>query len=288
ELVSTIQAEDPVALENISGEIRSLFAEGTMPADLERAVGKAYEKLSEDQESVAVAVRSSATAEDLPGLSFAGQQDTYLNIVDVQAVRDAVKKCWGSLWTARAIGYRARNHIPSDEVALAVVVQRMIESEVSGVLFTANPLTGRRDETVIDASYGLGEAIVSGQVEPDNYTVNAKEGCITNRRLGAKALAIVPRAGGGTDQIQPTGEQKQALPDSQIIEREKVAKKIAGHFGNPQDIEWAWANKQLYILQSRPITSLYPIPPQVANLPDLHVFLSLNSVQGVPEPFTPL
>src|SRR5262249_36972029 len=160
------------------------------------------------------------------------------------------KKCWGSLWTARAIGYRARNHIPSEEVALAVVVQRMIASEVSGVLFTANPLTGRRDGIVIDASYGLGEAVVSGQGGPDNYTVNTKEGKITNRRLGAKALAIVPRAGGGKDQVQRTGEQKQALPDAQIIELAKVAEKIAAHFGNPQDIEWAWANDKLNILQS--------------------------------------
>src|SRR5262249_37941684 len=144
--------------------------------------------------------------------------------------------------------------------AIAVVVQAMIPSEVSGVLFTANPLTGHRGEIVIDASFGLGEAIVSGQVEPDHYVVDQRTMQITARKLGAKAIAIFPRPDGGTQQVSREGEQKQALPDVQILELAKLAMKVADHFGSPQDIEWAWAGGQLYLLQSRPITSLYPVP----------------------------
>ncbi len=290
-LVQAVKPDDPVALDNVSAEIRALFAAGSVPPEVEEPICSAYEALSpgpNDQgHGLPVAVRSSATAEDLPGLSFAGQQDTYLNIVGVQALIDAVRKCWGSLWTARAIGYRARNRIPPDDVALAVVVQQMIASEVSGVMFTANPLTGRRDEIVIDASYGLGEAIVSGQVEPDNYAVDSRAWQITRRKLGAKALAIVPRTDGGTQSLtRDDAAQRQALPDAQILELGHLGQQVASHFGSPQDIEWAWAGGQMYLLQSRPITSLYPLP--AVQRSDLRVYVSLNSVQGVPEPFTPL
>ncbi len=236
----------------------------------------------------AVAVRSSATAEDLPGLSFAGQQDTYLNVIGLDALLEAVKACWGSLWTARAMSYRAHNHIPPDDVALAVVVQLMIPAEVSGILFTANPLSGHRQEVVIDASFGLGEAIVSGQVEPDHYVVNARDMRITARKLGAKALAILPRQVGGTELVRHERGQEQALADAQILELAGLGIQVAEHFGSPQDIEWAWANDQLYLLQSRPITSLYPVPESLLGSDQLRVLFSLNSVQGVVEPFTPL
>jgi rifampicin phosphotransferase len=245
--------DDPQSLENTSAQIRTLFEHGTIPAEVGAEITAAYYHLSTQP---AVAVRSSATAEDLPGLSFAGQQDTYLNVIGTDAVLDAVNKCWGSLWTARAIGYRARNGIPPDEVALAVVVQLMLASEASGILFTANPLTGRRDEIVIDASFGLGEAIVSGQVNPDHYVVNPHTWQIAERALGDKALAIIPRAGGGTEQVERPGTTEQALPDAQIVELARLAQRVAEHFGSPQDIEWAWANRQLYLLQARPITSL--------------------------------
>ena len=160
---------DPDALEESSQAIRGLFADGSLPAALEADLHFAYAALG----SPPVAVRSSATAEDTLELSFAGQQDTFLNIIDDQSLRQAVMDCWSSLWTARAIGYRTHNHIPHAGLALAVVVQRMVNSEVSGVLFTANPLTGLRSETVVDAAFGLGEALVSGKVEPDQYTVDA-------------------------------------------------------------------------------------------------------------------
>jgi rifampicin phosphotransferase len=282
--VKTLAPDDPVALDAASGEIAMLFEQGRIPDEIALTIVAAYRDLA----SPPVAVRSSATAEDLPGLSFAGQQETYLNILGGDAVLDAVKKCWASLWTARAIGYRARNRIPPDEVTLAVVVQQMIASESSGVLFTANPLTGRRDEMVIDASFGLGEAIVSGHVEPDHYVVDTPTWTITDRKLGAKALAILPRAEGGTDHVQRTASSEQALPDAQIIELARLASRVAEHFSSPQDIEWAWANGQLYLLQSRPITSLHPLP-DVPIPPDaLGIFFNFGSLQGVPEPITPL
>ena len=282
--------DDPAALEAASADITTLFALGQMPAEIADAVTSAYHALSVGAGGppLPVAVRSSATAEDLPGLSFAGQQETYLNIVGTGAVLEAVRKCWASLWTARALSYRARNHIPPDDVALAVVIQQMIASESSGVLFTANPLTGHRGEMVIDASFGLGEAIVSGQVEPDHYVIDSRMWRITKCKLGAKALAIVPRAEGGTDQVARDAASEQALPDARIIELAQLAGRVAEHFGSPQDIEWAWAQGRLYLLQSRPITSLYPVP-DVPLAPDaVGVFFSFASIQGVPDPLTPL
>ncbi|MEP7199100.1 MAG: PEP/pyruvate-binding domain-containing protein, partial [Chloroflexota bacterium] len=200
-LAKSVAPDDPVALDRISTEMRALFERGAMPDDVARAIDEAYQDLAgfQNPRGLPVAVRSSATAEDLPGLSFAGQQETYLNVVGAEAVRDHTQRCWASLWTARALAYRARNGIASDDVALAVVVQTMIMSDVSGVLFTANPLTGRRDEIVIDATFGLGEALVSGQVEPDHYVVRAQTFTVSiiSRKIGAKALAILPQDGGG-------------------------------------------------------------------------------------------
>lgn len=289
DLVGSIPQDDPVALDTVSAKIRTLFEAGIMPDQVAQEIRTAYCALPDSSaQTLPVAVRSSATAEDLPGLSFAGQQDTYLNIVGVDALLDAVKRCWGSLWTARAIGYRARNNIAPNDVALAVVVQTMIPSEVSGILFTANPLTGRRNEIVIDASYGLGEAIVSGQVEPDHYVVNPQTWQITERKLGAKALAILPRAGGGTDQVTEHGANRQALSDKQILELSHLCEQVAAHFGSPQDIEWAWANNTLWLVQSRPITSLYPLPVRNDHPEGLRVYFNVNSIQGLTDPFTPL
>lgn len=284
--VQSISLDDIAALENTSAKIRTLFEQGILSAEIAADITSAYHTLTPSLPPVAV--RSSATTEDLPGLAFAGQQDTFLNIVGDEAVLDAVKKCWGSLWTARAMTYRARNHIPPDEVALAVVIQKMIASESSGILFTANPLTGRRDEMVIEASFGLGEAIVSGQVDPDHYVVNALEWKITERKLGAKEIAIFPRVIGGTEQVQRHSSQEQALPDAQIIELAQIAQRVAQHFGSPQDIEWAWARQQLYLLQSRPITSLYPLPEYTGPAEALRLYVNFNAIQGISEPLTPL
>ncbi len=293
-LARTLIPDDPLALEAASTEIATLFGAGHIPADLADSISTAYLELAaspplpRSPAAFPVAVRSSATAEDLPGLSFAGQQDTYLNIIGLEAVLDAVKRCWASLWTARALGYRARNQIAPDDVTLAVVVQPMILSEASGVLFTANPLTGRRDEMVIDASFGLGEAIVQGIVEPDHYAIDATRWTITTRKLGAKALAILPRAEGGVDEVKRAAATEQALPDAQIIALAQLAGRVAAHYGAPQDIEWAWADGQLYLLQSRPITSLYPVPEVPIPAGAVGVFFSVASIQGVNEPLTPV
>lgn len=287
-LARAVDANDPVSLEQTAETIRALFANAPMPPEIAEEIKTAYSSLTTDHRPLSVAVRSSATAEDLPGLSFAGQQETYLNIIGADAVCAAVKECWGSLWTARAIGYRARNNIAPDDIALAVVVQQMIASEVSGVLFTANPLTGHRGEIVIDASFGLGEAIVSGQVDPDHFVVNAVTWEIITRDLGEKSIAILPRAEGGTQTIAQARANMQTLPDEEIIALAKLSEQVADHYGAPQDIEWAWAHRQMYLLQARPITSLYPLPALNYSPDDVRVYWCFNSVQGIVGPITPL
>ena len=288
---TTLDPADPDALEAASAAIRARFEAGPIPPEVAADIHEAYQALSLDSpgSTPAVAVRSSATAEDLPGLSFAGQQDTYLNVVGEAALLQAVKHCWASLWTARAIGYRARNNISPDDLALAVVVQRMVAAQASGVLFTANPVSGRRDEMVIDASFGLGEAVVQGIVDPDHYVVDSRTWTISGRKLGAKALAILAQSEGGTAEVrQEQAAAQQALPDAQIIALCQTAARIAGHFGSPQDIEWAWAEDKLFILQSRPITSLYPVPDVPVPAGALGFYFSFAAIQGINDPITPL
>ncbi len=279
-----LDAGDPNALDTASAAIRAGFAQGDVPAALEQPLRAAYAALG----APPVAVRSSATAEDLPDLSFAGQQDTYLNVQGDDALLHAVVACWGSLWTARAIGYRARNAIEHSQVALAVVVQAMVQSEASGVLFTANPLTGLRRETVIDATLGLGEALVAGQVEPDQYVVETATGRIVRRTLGAKALSIRSVHGGGVERVDEQAAEQQALPDAVIQELTALGRRVAQEYGNePQDIEFAWAGGRLFLLQARPITSLYPLPQGIPP-GELAVMFSFGAVQGMLDPMTPL
>lgn len=278
--------QNPTALEEASTKICASFHKATMPQLLESAIEEAYRML----DGQPVAVRSSATAEDLPDMSFAGQQDTYLNIVGDDELLDAVKRCWGSLWTARAIGYRNRNRIAHSDVALSVVVQQMVQSEVAGVLFTANPLTGNRHETVIDATLGLGEALVSGLVEPDHYVVETERQVIHSKTLGQKATVIRGQRKGGTITTEADASAIQALPDKQILALTQLGTRVAAFYGFPQDIEWAWADQQLYLLQSRPITSLYPVPEwRQAQVSDrLEAYFSFGAVQGMLDPMTPL
>jgi len=283
DVVSSIPPDDPQALEAASATIRARFAAGQTPHGLTEALCDAYAALGRP----AVAVRSSATAEDLPGMSFAGQQDTYLNIVGEDALQKAVVDCWSSLWSARAIGYRARNGILHKDVSLAVVVQEMVPGEASGVLFTADPLGGKRTEVVIEATLGLGEALVSGQVEPDRYVVDAVEWRILEKTLGSKAIAIRGRAGGGTITVEEDAAACQALPDEAILELARLGWRAADHFGTPQDVEWARADGRLFLLQSRPITSLYPLPDDVSPEP-LRVMFSFGAMQGMLDPMTPL
>ncbi len=276
-------AEQPAALEAASAAIRRAFTAADLPSRLGREILAARHLLGE----APVAVRSSATAEDAPGMSFAGQQDTYLNVAGDHLLLAAVLDCWASLWTARAIAYRARNRVSQEGLALAVVVQRMVDSRASGVLFTANPVTGLRRETVIEAVVGLGEALVSGAVEPDRYVVDARTLTVASKSIGAKTLSIHPRQGGGTRTVAEHRGDRQALPEERILELAWLGERVSREYGAPQDVEWAWTGDGLQLLQSRPITSLYPLPAGPAGGP-LRVMFSFGAVQGLLDPMTPL
>lgn len=283
-----IDTKNADALEDISGQIRLLFTGGEMSRTVKDEIQLAYKELTGGGATrIPVAVRSSATAEDLPEMSFAGQQDTYLNIIGEDNLLEAVVNCWSSLWTARAIGYRSRNHVDHFDASLAVIVQEMIESQASGVLFTANPLTGQRTETIIDATVGLGEALVSGQVEPDHYVFSRTEKQIIAKYLGKKNLSIHGLAGGGTQVEEKDRSLVQALPDEHILALSELGDNIVSVYDFPQDIEWAWAQNRLFILQTRPITSLFPVPEGTGPKP-LKIFFSLAAVQGMLDPLTPL
>jgi pyruvate,water dikinase len=210
-----------------------------------------------------------------------------LNVRGVEALYGAVVQCWSSLWTARAIGYRARNGVDQAGVALAVIVQVMAPARAAGVLFTANPLTGRRTETVIDATLGLGEALVSGQVEPDHYVVDSARGAILHKTLGAKATVIAAQDGGGTVTQRQDNHTIQAIPDAVILQLAALGSRVQALYDFPQDIEWAWDGAGLHLLQARPITSLYPLPEGMP-LEPLQAMFAFMAVQGVFEPFTPL
>jgi pyruvate,water dikinase len=287
--LADLTADDPAQLEAASAQIRAAFAAGKLPAEIEQDLQAAYGELnrkSEIENPQSVAVRSSATAEDLPDLSFAGQQDTYLNVIGEAQLREAVVNCWSSLWTARAIGYRLRNQIPHAEAALAVVVQEMVPSEVSGVLFTANPLTGLLSESVIDATFGLGEALVSGQVEPDHFVVDVFSGALRGVTLGAKAVSTRGKTGGGVESVLEDAGGKQTLSEDEIRQLVAAGQKIQAEYGAPQDIEWAFAGGKLFILQSRAITSLFPVPS--VSFDPLRIWFSFGAVQGLVGPLTPL
>lgn len=283
----------PDALEPTSATIRGLIERGDMPEDIATAIRRAYADLG-GGDKVAVAVRSSATTEDLANLSFAGQHETFLNVRGVEGVLDAVRRCWASLWTFGAMTYRARQGISADHAAMGVVVQELVPSEVSGVLFTANPVTGERGELVVNASFGLGEAIVSGQVTPDTYRVDRHTTMILEASLGDKQVQLAPAAGDGT-LVRPTPEAQRtapALPAPRLQELARLGLRIEAVFdGTPQDIEWALANDTLWVLQSRPITNLPPAP-----LHDVRwepptpgsAWIRRQVVENMPEPLSPL
>ena len=274
--------DEPAASQEASADIRAWFLVEKTDGEWTSSIRRAYADLGGGP----VAVRSSATAEDLPDMSFAGQQETYLNIVGEQMLFEAIVNCWSSLWTERAISYRSRNSISHEDVALSVIVQIMVQSKASGVLFTANPLTGKRSETAIDATLGLGEALVGGLVEPDHYVVDTISGEIIHKTLGKKALTIRGVVGGGVVTEDADAGEQQAIPDETILQLTKLGQRVTALVNSPQDIEWAWSEGQLHLLQSRPITSLYPIPDVPTN--PLRVFISFAVIQGLLAPVTPL
>jgi phosphohistidine swiveling domain-containing protein len=281
--------DDRARLATLAGEARAAILAAPIPAAVASAIIGGYAALGGGR-PVAVAVRSSATAEDLPYASFAGQQDTYLNVVGDTATLDATRRCWASLWTDRAVSYRADNRIDPRGVRLAVVVQRLIEARVSGILFTANPLTGKRRQATIDASPGLGKAIVSGAVNPDHFVVDTPTGAIVERRLGDKRVAIEAVAGGGTRRVETTGLADEAcLSDEQLRALAALGARVEAHYGAPQDIEWAIDGAgTLWLTQARPITTLFPLPNDApASDDDFRVYFSFNVAQGVFGPLTP-
>jgi pyruvate,water dikinase len=281
----------PQDYEDASKRIRALFSDGTMPAVIAAELGVAYGRLGKGDS--AVAVRSSATAEDLASASFAGQQETYLNVRGTEALAAAVTDCWASLWTARAMAYRAREGVGPDAVRLAVVVQQMVEAEAAGVMFTANPANGRRDQIVISAAWGLGESVVSGTVTTDDVVVEAGTGRVLSRRTAAKEVMTVYADHGTREQAVPAARRRQPVLDNQAAAAlAGYGTRITDHFGAPQDIEWAQAGGEFFILQSRPVTAL---PEPTADTPDVWtvpypkgLYFRASIVEQLPDPLSPL
>jgi pyruvate,water dikinase len=281
--LSLLKVEDREKIGELSGEIRRVIEGVAIPQDMYDEITRLLSRLDENN---AYAVRSSATAEDLPTASFAGQQDTYLNIIGKEAILKHISKCWASLFTERAVIYRLQNGFDHRKVYLSVVVQKMVFPQAAGIVFTADPVTSHRKVLSIDASFGLGEALVSGLVNADSYKVC--NGKIIEKKISTKKLAISALKDGGTkvQEIEPERQKRQALTDEQILQLERIGRKIEEHFGCPQDIEWCLADDTFSIVQSRPITTLFPIPE--ANDQENHVYISVGHQQMMTDPMKPL
>ncbi|MBP1755609.1 MAG: phosphoenolpyruvate synthase/pyruvate phosphate dikinase [Firmicutes bacterium] len=281
--LSDLCVEDRGKISEISGELRRVIEGTAIPEDMTEEITHYLSWLGEKN---AYAVRSSATAEDLPTASFAGQQDTYLNIIGREEILKHISKCFASLFTERAVTYRIQNGFDHRKVHLAVVVQQMVFPQVSGILFTADPVTGNRKVLSIDASFGLGEALVSGLVNADIYKV--RDGKVIDKKVSTKKLAIYALKDGGTKEQETPFElqNRQALTEEQILNLARVGRKVEEHFGCPQDIEWCLEDDTFYIVQSRPITTLFPIPE--GNNKENHVYLSVGHQQMMTDPIKPL
>ncbi|MGW4869250.1 rifamycin-inactivating phosphotransferase [Streptomyces chartreusis] len=286
ELLDRLSRSDPDDRETIrmlSARIREAIEGAVVPDYLAVAITGALAELGED---AACAVRSSATAEDLPTASFAGQQDTYLSVVGTEAILRHVSRCWASLFTERAVIYRQRNGIDHRTVHMAVVVQRMVLPDASGILFTADPVTGNRKVATVDAGFGLGEALVSGLVNPDVYKVRDDE--IVARTIAAKQRAVHALPVGGTREVTVDSQRQEqpALTDAQVVLLVRLGRRIEAHFGRPQDIEWCLADDGFQIVQSRPITTLFPVPESGDQ--ENHVYVSVGHGQMMTDPMKQL
>lgn len=281
--LTRLEPDDREAIRALSAEIRRTLESVAVPDDLAAAITGALARLGE---RTACAVRSSATAEDLPTASFAGQQDTYLNVTGPEAVLEHVRRCWASLYTERAVTYRLRNGIDQRRVHMAVVVQRMVVPQASGVLFTADPVTGNRRVASVEAVPGLGEALVSGLVNADVYRV--REGAVVERTIASKRLALHAAPAGGTEEraVDPERREEPALTDVQLLRLVRLGRRIEAHLGRPQDIEWCMADDDFHIVQSRPITTLFPVPE--AGDGENRVYVSVGHQQMMTDPMKPL
>ena len=281
--LSRLAPDDREAIRALSAEIRRTLEGIAMPDDLAAAITRPLAALGEQ---AAYAVRSSATAEDLPTASFAGQQDTYLNVVGPAAILQHISRCWASLFTERAVTYRLRNGIDHRKVDMAVVVQQMVFPQAAGVLFTADPVTGNRKVASVEAGFGLGEALVSGLVNADVYKV--RDDNVVAEAVATKRLAVHASPGGGTEEqvIEPERQEQPALTDAQIVRLAQLGRRIEAHFDQPQDIEWCLVDDGFQIVQSRPITTLFPIPE--AGDRENHVYVSVGHQQMMTDPMKPL
>ena len=283
ERLSRLDPDDRPAIGALSAEIRRAVESIAIPDDVAAAITRAADRLGGQ---AAYAVRSSATAEDLPTASFAGQQDSYLNVVGPAEILAHVSRCMASLFTERAVIYRLRNGFDDRKVQMAVVVQRMVFPQAAGLLFTADPVTSDRTVVSIEASFGLGEALVAGLVNPDVYRVRGD--AVVARTVGSKRLAIHALPDGGTEERAVAADRREepALTDAQVIRLARLGRRIEAHFGRPQDIEWCLADDEFQIVQSRPITTLFPIP--ATDDQDNHVYISVGHQQMMTDAMKPL
>lgn len=286
ELIRLISDNTSLSDEDVDGlsrELRGQFENVIIPADMCDEILQQLKLLGHEG---AFAVRSSATAEDLPWASFAGQHDTFLNVVGVNSLLAHIRRCWASLFADRAVLYRRQNGFDHRSVTIAVVVQKMVNPHTSGILFTADPITGNRKVVSIDAGFGLGEGLVSGIVNADNYKL--RNGVIVERRISTKEFFIAASGSGGTEfrSVLPEMKQAQVLSDEQILRLESLGRLIEEHFGSPQDIEWCIVDDEPVILQTRPITTLYPVPE--SNDADNHVYVSVGHQQMMTDAMKPL
>jgi rifampicin phosphotransferase len=281
--LSSVAPDDREAIRARSADVRRAVERIVVPDDLAAAVTAALAGLGEQ---AAYAVRSSATAEDLPTASFAGQQDTYLNVVGPAAVLEHVRRCWASLYTERAVTYRLRNGVDHRAAHMAVVVQRMVFPDAAGVMFTADPVSGNRKVASVEATLGLGEALVSGRVNPDTYAV--RDGEVVARAIGAKQVAVQASPAGGTQEVavDPERRERPALTDEQVVRLVRLGRRIEAHLGGPQDIEWCLVDDGFRVVQSRPITTLFPIPE--AGDEGNHVYVSVGHQQMMTDAMKPL
>jgi pyruvate,water dikinase len=253
-----LDAKDFTAVRAFSERAASLVCEAELPEDLREQIAGAYDELV-SLAGVASAVRSSAISEDAAGASFAGLYESYLNVLGIQDVLESVRDCYASLWSERAVRYRALKGVGVTGDAMAVVVMGLVPSETSGIAFTAHPVTGERDRVVINSSWGLGEAIVSGRVTPDSFVVHKGSLALLEREIYEKTLAIFPHPdGGGTieREVDVARASVPSISDDQAKAVAQLATRVETHFGSPQDIEWGMAAGHVYLLQSRPITTL--------------------------------
>lgn len=281
--LESLDVADLDAVRQTGQAIRTYLQATAVPEEVATAVCAAWQAQGSKH---AYAVRSSATAEDLPTASFAGQQDTYLNVVGQEALLQAVRNCWASLFTDRAILYRQQNGFDHREVLLSVVVQRMVQPQIAGILFTADPVSNHHGIASIDASYGLGEALVGGLVSADLYRVDQRTWQVVTAQIADKQIAIRPSPGGGTIQetIPDAQRRQRVLGDEQAVRLARLGVRVAAHYGRPQDIEWALADGELFLLQTRPITSLFPIPAPAPADGGLHLYFSFNHAQVMTDP----